>query len=317
MQRTRLISFTYTDEMGMRASARNWEYGTLYFLKPQAVQGTHDTLLLPRMQLSFTNSSGGQFRAVTSPKGTISVAAVLESNGKGCFGCLKFKAGDIVIFDDSKEQLFFTSENHRIAIVSFPKNTFRKLARTYAPFCNNIIENAADSFGGLLESVFQRVKETPEQWEDKNFLTQQEKIVHDALSRLLDFNLPYFPKLTRGEKIALEIRDRVYDHIEPDIAINNFAKEYGVTEQTLQNAFKSLFGMTPHRFLRNLKLNHVKKELLQADPKKTTIVAIANKWGFTHMGHFSGYYTRLFGENPSATLQRGHTAEDTRKPMRA
>jgi transcriptional regulator GlxA family with amidase domain len=54
----------------------------------------------------------------------------------------------------------------------------------------------------------------------------------------------------------------------------------------------------------------VRNELLAADPETTTVVSVANKWGFTHMGHFSGYYTRLFGENPSVTLQRGFEKSD-------
>ena len=33
---------------------------------------------------------------------------------------------------------------------------------------------------------------------------------------------------------------------------------------------------------------------------------IAQKWGFTHMGHFSGYYAKLFGETPSQTLHRDY-----------
>jgi hypothetical protein len=30
---------------------------------------------------------------------------------------------------------------------------------------------------------------------------------------------------------------------------------------------------------------------------------VAQKWGFSHMGRFSKYYTDLFGENPSSTLK--------------
>jgi AraC-like DNA-binding protein len=76
-----------------------------------------------------------------------------------------------------------------------------------------------------------------------------------------------------------------------------------VSEQTLQNAFKSLFGFTPKKFLQLLKLNLVHHDLQNAEPKSTTILTVASKWGFRHMGRFSKEYTILFEENPSFTLQ--------------
>ena len=139
---------------------------------------------------------------------------------------------------------------------------------------------------------------------DEQELETYEKNLVATLTSLLDTQTPLLPKLTKGEKIALEIRDRIYHRISKKVTITSLAEEFGVSEQTLQNAFKSLFGFTPNRFIRHLKLNHVRKQLIAADPAQDTIVKIANRWGFTHMGHFSSYYTELFGENPSVTLKR-------------
>jgi AraC-like DNA-binding protein len=265
------------------------------------------------MQLSYADSNGGSLQSVVSPEGTVSVAAVTMCPESACFGYTKFQENDIVIFDDSEPRILFIPEHHRFTVISFSKKRYRKLAGYYGTYSDHIIDDAAHMIAPPLESFLQEVRNDRRLAEDDSFVTACETRIVETLDTLSKMRHPYFPKLTKGEKIALEIRDRVYSHIEPDIAINNFAKEYGVTEQTLQNAFKSLFGMTPHKFLRNLKLNHVRRELLAADPSQTTVVAIANKWGFTHMGHFSGYYTRLFGENPSVTLQRGFAEAPKRK----
>ena len=88
------------------------------------------------------------------------------------------------------------------------------------------------------------------------------------------------------------------------VDLKALASEYDVTEKTLQNGFKSLFGFTPKLFLRQLKLNHVHHDLLEASPDTTYVSKIAHKWGFRHMGHFSQYYTELFKENPSITLEK-------------
>ena len=60
-------------------------------------------------------------------------------------------------------------------------------------------------------------------------------------------------KLTKGEKTALAIRDQVYHHMDGKVNIDAFAKQYQVSIQTLENAFKSLFGFTPKKFLQLLK----------------------------------------------------------------
>ena len=88
------------------------------------------------------------------------------------------------------------------------------------------------------------------------------------------------------------------------VSISSLSKQHAVSEKTLQNSFKSLFGFTPKLFLRQLKLNLVHHDLVNSSSSYTTVSRIAQKWGFTHMGRFSQYYTILFGENPSVTLNK-------------
>ena len=108
----------------------------------------------------------------------------------------------------------------------------------------------------------------------------------------------------RGEKIAYDIRRQLYEHMDGNMKISDLAKQHHISERGLQNAFNSLFGFTPKLFMRQLKLNLVRHELSYNVSEKTTIIRIANKWGFIHMGRFSQYYTELFEENPSETLKR-------------
>ena len=44
-------------------------------------------------------------------------------------------------------------------------------------------------------------------------------------------------------------------------------------------------------------------ELLKANPVESAVTAIANDFGFTHLGYFSRDYKAQFGELPSETLQ--------------
>jgi len=139
---------------------------------------------------------------------------------------------------------------------------------------------------------------------DENLdLEKVEKMFIDYIKKVIATSSLKEAKLTKGEKTALAIRDQVYHHMDGKVNIESFAKQYKVSVQTLENAFKSLFGFTPKKFLQLLKLNLVHHDLQNADPERSTVLRIASKWGFSHMGRFSQTYTELFGENPSETLK--------------
>jgi len=63
--------------------------------------------------------------------------------------------------------------------------------------------------------------------------------------------------------------------------------------------------MPPTVWLRNRRLNAVRRDLLAADPAQVTVAEVAMRWSFWHLGRFSQSYHGLFGEYPKATLKRG------------
>lgn len=76
----------------------------------------------------------------------------------------------------------------------------------------------------------------------------------------------------------------------------------GVSERTLQYAFRTYVHLSPLAYLRMCRLNRVREILRTADPQFTTVTAVAMRNGFLHLGRFSIDYRRAFGEAPSATL---------------
>jgi transcriptional regulator GlxA family with amidase domain len=76
-----------------------------------------------------------------------------------------------------------------------------------------------------------------------------------------------------------------------------------VTERTLRNAFHSVCGATPYRYLRTHRMQEARDALLHADAA-TTVTSIATQFGFLELGRFSVEYRSTFGERPSETLKR-------------
>lgn len=77
----------------------------------------------------------------------------------------------------------------------------------------------------------------------------------------------------------------------------------GVSERSLQLAFKSVLAQSPSQFLRRRALFGARAALIAADETGSCVTQIAFDHGFGHLGRFARYYREEFGENPSTTLR--------------
>jgi AraC family ethanolamine operon transcriptional activator len=90
--------------------------------------------------------------------------------------------------------------------------------------------------------------------------------------------------------------------------VTDLCKAAGVSERTLEYAFKEVMGLTPVAYLVRLRLHRVRQALLAAPLGSTTVSAQALNWGFWHFGEFTRAYKECFGELPSDTLRRNSVA---------
>ena len=92
--------------------------------------------------------------------------------------------------------------------------------------------------------------------------------------------------------------------LEADIVptVVDICRTLGVSERTLQYAFRAYVDMSPLAYLRLRRLNRVRTTLRASDPQTTTVTSVAMRCGFLHLGRFALDYKQLFGELPSATL---------------
>ena len=88
------------------------------------------------------------------------------------------------------------------------------------------------------------------------------------------------------------------------IYVTDLCRVAGVSERSLEYAFKEVLGLTPMAYLTRLRLHRVRQALIAANPESTTVSAEALRWGFWHFGEFSRAYRDCFGELPSDTLRK-------------
>lgn len=104
----------------------------------------------------------------------------------------------------------------------------------------------------------------------------------------------------RYVKIAEEY---IEAHAREAPTLSLIAQAAGVSIRTLSGSFRQFRGYTAIDFLRERRLQGIRKTLLSA-PHETTVVSIANHWGYASMGGFAAKYFKRFGEYPSDTLNR-------------
>lgn len=82
-------------------------------------------------------------------------------------------------------------------------------------------------------------------------------------------------------------------------------KNIVITQRSLELAFKQCLSCTPKECLTFLRLNCIRRELL--DPNNDTPIRdIVHRYGLSHMGYFGQYYRALFNETPTETRKRAH-----------
>ncbi|GIE94930.1 AraC family transcriptional regulator [Paractinoplanes rishiriensis] len=125
---------------------------------------------------------------------------------------------------------------------------------------------------------------------------------------LLASDHPYRDRLARtggpypAPRAIRQAIDVLHSQPEQPITIAKLADITRVSERALQAGFRRYVGISPTTYLRQVRLDRADEELRQADPNQTTVVDVAHRWGFRHLGRFAGSYRARFGVSPSQTL---------------
>lgn len=107
-------------------------------------------------------------------------------------------------------------------------------------------------------------------------------------------------------QVVKRAREFIMAHIEMPLQIADLCRALSVSRRALQYSFQHVLGTTPSDYLRVLRLNGARRDLL-SDGAPARVQDVAARWGFWHLSRFGGEYRRMFGELPSQTLRSART----------
>ncbi|MEV8505734.1 AraC family transcriptional regulator [Actinoplanes sp. NPDC051475] len=99
--------------------------------------------------------------------------------------------------------------------------------------------------------------------------------------------------------------DAMHDEPERPFTVSDLAQIAGVSVRSLQEGFRRYVNCAPMTYLLQVRLARAHEALRRQDPARTTVAAVAHRWGFAHLGRFASAYRARFGVSPSETLRRG------------
>ena len=133
---------------------------------------------------------------------------------------------------------------------------------------------------------------------------RESRIINHFLSALdTDQDSRATPSLDDRLRGAKRAREYIEENLNRTVCVEDIARASGVGARALQLWFKERYEVAPMQYLRNRRLRQVRERLLKADPDNLTVAEVATANGFSHLGRFSEYYRRTFGELPSETLR--------------
>ncbi len=99
------------------------------------------------------------------------------------------------------------------------------------------------------------------------------------------------------------VEDYIHANAKEAITVEQLVEISGVSARTLFDNFKKFRGITPMRYVKDVRMQCVRERLITPQ-SGDSVTSVAMRWGFSQLGRFAVNYKELFGESPSETLKR-------------
>ncbi|MDR7152758.1 AraC family ethanolamine operon transcriptional activator [Hydrogenophaga palleronii] len=245
--------------------------------------------------------------------GTLTIGALLDADEGGRFCGAPLTPDHHFFLRGGKEFHFRTPQRVSLTAVTVDMERF-------GAYCQRVGEmpppgacldsglvrrNPRDDLGGLLGSLMQSLRHSPDMLRHATLRRCLEEGLHSTLLGMSNPTEMAGKDLTASTRqyVVGKARDYMREHVEEAITVSELCAHIRVSRRTLQYSFQDVLGTNPARYLRNMRLNGARREIRRQTDARAPMADIAAHWGFWHPSRFAAEYKSLFGELPSQTLK--------------
>lgn len=106
---------------------------------------------------------------------------------------------------------------------------------------------------------------------------------------------PYAKRdLSRKDSLLLRAQDYILSNLEQKFSIDDISQAVNISKYHFIRLFNEQYGMTPHQYVINCRINRAKNQLENGDKASD----IALDLGFADINHFNRQFRRVFGITP-------------------
>ncbi|MDD1780335.1 AraC family transcriptional regulator [Enterovibrio sp. ZSDZ35] len=118
------------------------------------------------------------------------------------------------------------------------------------------------------------------------------QLSHAMVAKAGKLNEP--PLSNRKDTLLLRAKDFVQDNLSRDIGIDDIAEAANMSKFHFIRQFRAQFGITPHQYILNCRINSARKALECGSPSSD----VAQRFGFADSSHFNRRFKRVYGMTP-------------------
>jgi AraC-like DNA-binding protein len=94
----------------------------------------------------------------------------------------------------------------------------------------------------------------------------------------------------------------IESHYQESVHLEDLCRVTGVGARTMQRCFRKYFDVPVRIYLKTLRIDSARRELVTAHPSEVSVTDIAMSHGCTHLGRFSVEFREQFGVSPHDVL---------------
>ena len=198
---------------------------------------------------------------------------------------LNIKSGDIIYLPKYSSYKVFSDLSGDCYAINFDLNE----DVAFAPFTIHVKNQ---------KEILENYKHATKVWQLKTtgYVEKCKAELYNIIYTLLnEYNSEYIPSL-KYDIIKKGVEYMHHNYLAKNICIEELSSLCNVTPEYFRKIFKNFYGISPKKYIINLKIQHV-KELI--DSSMYSISEAAFQSGYTDMSHFSREFKKVAGLSPN------------------